>query len=413
MKLFIIVCLLVTAVTGGIWAYRDGPVVDDRDLRKPRSEISAARNGFTILQQAGEALAISEQDLSIVEKSWEPEDKWNFAEINPVLARNEVALGLFLNASVRSEFQVPEIASMGELQPYLGNWQKLRRLALGAALARHATGDSAQALDMTIATLRIGHRLQDSGGGIVNWLVQGGIKNQALLAAFRILRDAKFEAAQLEEFAAEVKGLGDNRIGFERVCYAEYRLILGSVDAVLKGQLIIDDEEPHKYSGGRLKVAPGLYKPNITTTLIAEYCRQLLATLDRDSYEPVRQDYPTFREAILDGNTLGNLIFRECAVGVSGVDRRRRRTSAQVSILQVSLAMLSYAEQHDQYPETLFAMVPKFLHEVPQDPFDGQSLKLSHRTVYSVGPNRVDDGGNVQALLSSQGDLGFDLPERP
>lgn len=57
-----------------------------------------------------------------------------------------------------------------------------------------------------------------------------------------------------------------------------------------------------------------------------------------------------------------------------------------------------YRLAHDQYPETLEALVPQFAEKVPHDIVGGQSLKY-HRAadgkfaLYSVGWNQKDDGG--------------------
>jgi hypothetical protein len=55
---------------------------------------------------------------------------------------------------------------------------------------------------------------------------------------------------------------------------------------------------------------------------------------------------------------------------------------AQLRCAAAALAVERYRQEHQRWPETLAALVPRFLSAVPADPFDGQPLHLS----------RVNDG---------------------
>ena len=62
---------------------------------------------------------------------------------------------------------------------------------------------------------------------------------------------------------------------------------------------------------------------------------------------------------------------------------------------------------HDgKLPESLAALVPSLLPEVPQDPFDGQPLRYKSLprgyVVYSIGRDMKDDGGKEQPLRSAK-----------
>ena len=61
------------------------------------------------------------------------------------------------------------------------------------------------------------------------------------------------------------------------------------------------------------------------------------------------------------------------------------------------IALERYRRKHGALPEKLEQLVPEFLDEVPADPFDGRPLRYLIRdgkpVVYSVGKDRVDDGG--------------------
>ncbi len=67
--------------------------------------------------------------------------------------------------------------------------------------------------------------------------------------------------------------------------------------------------------------------------------------------------------------------------------------------LQVVLAGQAFHRDHGRFPATLDELVPKYLTEIPVDPFDGQPIKYrldpDGAVVYSVFENRIDEGGFV------------------
>jgi hypothetical protein len=91
------------------------------------------------------------------------------------------------------------------------------------------------------------------------------------------------------------------------------------------------------------------------------------------------------------------------------------RTQARLQCTIVGLAMERYRMKQDRWPNQLADLVPQYLAQVPTDPFDGKPLRfrqqVDHVVIYSVGPDGVDDGGNVSnADRAPAGtDIGFRL----
>ncbi len=62
------------------------------------------------------------------------------------------------------------------------------------------------------------------------------------------------------------------------------------------------------------------------------------------------------------------------------------------------LALNAYKLEHGRYPKSLFQLTPKYISEVPLDPFDfpnplQYTLNGSNYLLYSIGPDGKDDGG--------------------
>ncbi len=65
--------------------------------------------------------------------------------------------------------------------------------------------------------------------------------------------------------------------------------------------------------------------------------------------------------------------------------------------LELAIALRLYEFDHGEYPESLNTLVPQYLPVVPDDPFDGATMRyrriVAGCVVYSVGENLIDDEG--------------------
>ncbi|MFI5345737.1 MAG: hypothetical protein ACHQ51_05115 [Elusimicrobiota bacterium] len=80
---------------------------------------------------------------------------------------------------------------------------------------------------------------------------------------------------------------------------------------------------------------------------------------------------------------------------------------AAVGVLAAAAAARVYESRHGTAPRTLADLVPGELSAVPADPFDGfrplrYAVRRGEWTAYSVGPDRVDDGGRTAFDMSEE-----------
>jgi hypothetical protein len=97
------------------------------------------------------------------------------------------------------------------------------------------------------------------------------------------------------------------------------------------------------------------------------------------------------------------------------------REAARVRLLAVDLAIQSFRAERKQEPSKLDELVPGHLAKIPADPFqprDGSLLAVESRggvIAYSVGPDRIDDGGRPivgREEPFARGDLFLAAPNR-
>ena len=84
------------------------------------------------------------------------------------------------------------------------------------------------------------------------------------------------------------------------------------------------------------------------------------------------------------------------------------RAQSSVDLARVACALERYRLANGQFPDTLDALVPKFIAKLPHDVINGQPLKYRRTddgqfVLYSVGSNETDDGGTVE--LTKNGNL--------
>ncbi|HUA37640.1 MAG TPA: hypothetical protein VMA35_04485 [Candidatus Sulfopaludibacter sp.] len=85
---------------------------------------------------------------------------------------------------------------------------------------------------------------------------------------------------------------------------------------------------------------------------------------------------------------------------LSATVRKVAAIQASIDLARVACALERYRLAHGEYPETLDALAPQFIEQLPHDIINGQPLHYRREaggrfTLYSVGWNGKDDGGTV------------------
>ena len=94
---------------------------------------------------------------------------------------------------------------------------------------------------------------------------------------------------------------------------------------------------------------------------------------------------------------------------LSSANAKSARMQTYVDEARVACALERYRLTSGQFPETLEALVPKFMEKLPHDVINGQPLKYRRTddgqfVLYSVGWNKTDDGGKVELTKSGNPD---------
>jgi hypothetical protein len=86
---------------------------------------------------------------------------------------------------------------------------------------------------------------------------------------------------------------------------------------------------------------------------------------------------------------------------------------SKLTLLSVELALRAHSAEHGKPPAQLKELSPTFLKEIPRDPFTGKPLVYrpqgTNWLLYSVGPDRVDNGG-IPVTRNSPNTVTIGLP---
>jgi hypothetical protein len=116
-----------------------------------------------------------------------------------------------------------------------------------------------------------------------------------------------------------------------------------------------------------------------------------------DAFDASKQDFASL------GNTpLGSWRYQRALVWkeMPNVVTYTAQATTYRDLTDVALAMHRYRRANGEFPADLNKLVPDFLPALPVDPCDGQPLRMTLEpatlTLYSVGIDRIDDGGQSE-----------------
>lgn len=149
-----------------------------------------------------------------------------------------------------------------------------------------------------------------------------------------------------------------------------------------------------------------MHKADVATLFDVNRRRIELArrTRDMDDPEAIRRQWNVFMEERLPWYAIAASEMRFSGLRIVEFGDV---ATARLELARTALAAHRYRVATGEWPGALEDLVPGHLPEVPRDPIDGEPLRYRRDdgriVLYSIGPNRTDDGGlEVDRLSSDQ-----------
>jgi hypothetical protein len=326
-------------------------------------------------------------------------EKVTRAEVLKVLSGTEGALALVRKAAAMPEarFPVDWEAGAGATFPHHGTLRAASRMLAGHAELAAADGRTGDALaDVEALTGIARHALDEPT--LVSQMVGYAtlaIADRTLKHVLETSRPTAEESRRLAGVLARIdldtpflrslegeRAFGNSIFDVSRRNPVEFmQLVRGSGDgSAPKGGFM---------SGALILAASPVLKVDQTI-----YLRYMTGLIEREkeghlttiAAEERVDDFPGYA-----------VVSRLVAPAVSSVIKRRGEAAARLTVDVWGLALHAYRLKTGRYPDTLRELESSFPWNLPEDPFTGQPLVYSPEGdgyhLYSVGANRLDEGG--------------------
>ena len=153
------------------------------------------------------------------------------------------------------------------------------------------------------------------------------------------------------------------------------------------------------------------YSEELQTIEIESLVLETLRAMHTNQNRFYKADYDAMNTRLPSLETTNRVqaIFQELLIpdfaifgdlGMGNIARKVVQFETMRAVVVTAIALKRYQSHHGTWPETLDALLPAYLSEVPIDPMSGKPLRYHANTdgtylLYSVGENGKDDGGNA------------------
>jgi hypothetical protein len=309
------------------------------------------------------------------------------------------------------------------LLPHLAAEKRIAQVLQLRAVAELQNGENEKALDDVKLTLRL---VGASHGEpfLICHLVRIAIFNYALQPIWESLANHQWSNAQLTSLDSELAKLdfladsetairGERNLEIADIEFAQRPHDLGShrsawsyiapIFHILQGWSDDSDSSPGGFQMFALALGPSGWLDQNELRLARFNTKWYLPVVDEKaktiSPAKMRAANDALRQEI-QHRTPENVLETLFIPNWNNAAEKFAHAQTSANLARVALALERYRLANGNYPESLDALAPKFISEIPHDVIGGESLKyrrdsINQFVLYSVGWNERDDGGVV------------------
>jgi hypothetical protein len=390
--------------------------VDSRRLTPPRWAIEMpAPNGRDVYARIEQLLPrVSDPDSTLL-AGWpkggygadDAEARRTMPEARAALTRQAEVLDVLRQGAdlpyARGAEPDPE-ALFPEFTPY----RNAARIAVASAWADHLDGRDDEALRTLEDVAALGAHLQN-GESAIQAYVGASCIAYGRKCATPVLREGSPSPEAVRRYAARLRELRQRPKGLGMTLCWEAQQVDLALERFQRGEVeslaLLIEAMP---GAGWLQSAMRLKAGQSRLWLRDRYAR----LIEEAEKPPAEEHYEEMREqAERDAEERMDTLARLLLPISTNSPRRIRASVGQLAGQETIAALELFRRANGKYPDTLGALVPAFLPDLPPDPFTGGPMV--YRTVeggyvlYGLGPNKADDGGVSESRGSSEPDQVF------
>lgn len=387
--------------------------------------IPANQNAAPLYEKAFVTMRLTKEDGDILSMplSSDPQKRRqaDWQKVRQILEHNRTAIAFAHQTALRQHLRMTDWNKDNPAEVLFPHFSKMRRLAqliAADALLKKRDGDVEEAVQNCLTIFRMAKHPSDDAPVLIGSLVGMAIFAIGYRTLEHTLTDAK---ASPQAYRAVLKALSELDFGKDALrAWQGDRALFGKaffewvktapaekIVASLRGMMGegIDGEATLRWAAGYLKWR------YFWSANYAIYLRGMRQAEEQFKEWLLGRPAPSQAEAEKVGKKLDEELWllgkRRLVliaallvpVGVRAVVKAAQ-TEAHRHIAQVAIALRLYRHKHGRYPDSLQALVPRFLPSVPIDPFTGKPLQYRRTQkgfrVWSIGSDGKDESGLVR-----------------
>jgi hypothetical protein len=421
--------LILITLLGVVFIPWDVSEPKDADLEVKPTPVPAAENAFTYFMAADKlpvtTVTPAGQRWVLINQLSQPigeyAEVWDPKQAETVLADHAAVFAELEKGLACRGYASPEALIAAHCQQRQSLFRLCQLFSLKSKQS-HLAGDYTGALQAIDQGLQVGRLVTANARFSAEW--HTGITCQS------------FVMGRLEELAADVrtpepilleiqKRLGQDDLqclddSLRKSLHGEFRQIQNLLEDVIWNENSLGPGARSKWELWLVRI-PYIYKPNMTKWLIADHCRYFIANAGQP-YAKFKRGYPDSLKMPTTMLGKAGIFFRPNLAGkytfallTSNLEQfltEKGVLSSYISALQLKIALRLYEQQHGELPNDLSDLVPKFIKEIPRDPYDDKPFRYSKtdKKIWAIGGDLVDQGGKAYTNTFITIDVyGYDL----
>lgn len=386
----------------------DEPAPDDSDLMPEIKKVPDGDNAY---------LDLIKIKINMPERGWEIFNKykertlWDQAYVENLISKNKENFENFYRAANKTKFQYPPLADQKNYTSSLNlvsinSFKQFSEIVSIEAIYLAKQGKEREALDEINKLLSIAQKIQDSGNTLITNLISVAVKKVGINSVREITLSNKSRLSS-DDLIQNIKKLDiykENEHGLVSTWKSEYLMQKNSINIIIKE--IKNPVGSVKNFKKVLSIEDLIGKFNSSFAFKPNETQKLFANNTRIHIENTKK----FCNEIIPGNKidknyaatdLKNLIFTEnyfgkklasiYIVSLFSVIDKKCSEDANIIETQLLLALKAYEQDNSgKKASKLSDLVPKYLSEVPVDPFSGQPVKYSPEGGVKINKERIN-----------------------
>ena len=338
------------------------------------------------------------------EAQWE---KLSPEETDAIVAENAEALALFQNAMRRAKWYDKAARNASGLYlPPMSDFAKMMKLYKAKVSRQIERGEIAAAVEGVRDFLSLNRTMLSGAESIVCWYLADGLRGMGAGLSVQIAASDKASDAELRKL-------------LEALLLTDALSLRKSILQAIDNEFVYNFDNAQRFvdsdmrcTGLRRIKAKFAYHPNRTRALYVKMIGKVKELLSGDYDKSALQAFEGEIKAAAPGrfgclapNFVGWRLLAALFPAWEDLAARLAQSEFYLSASEVVVAAELYRRKTGRRPESLAALVPEFLPQVPTDSFDhGAALKYDadRGVVWTVGPDR-DFNGDMQSGKKSYG----------